>query len=307
MDTTHDFRFGVNLTTTDPTAVQENARSVEAAGFDLLHATDHLGLHDPVAVLSAAATATAQVRLGTLVLNNEFWNPALLARAVGSLDQISGGRFELGLGCGYMKSEFDSAGIAWRTHADRVAALETTVVELDRIVADDSRKPTPLQRPRPPLLIGAHGKATLELAARHADIVGFSGLTQIPGAAPGTFRIADSAETSERVEFVHQRAGPRAMELEFNVLIQRVEITDDAERTAAGLADGYQRAGLTSARDVLDNPFLLVGTAEEIATEILAARRRYGFTNIVTHWSYRDALAEAMPLVRRWAGDGPGT
>lgn len=303
MRTPAQFRFGINLRGTDPAAVPNAARAAEDAGFDVLYAADHLGSYDPFAALTCAAAATTRIRLGTLVLNNEFWNPALLARAVASVDRISDGRFELGLGCGYMKSEFDTAGIPWRPHRQRVQNLAASLDELDPHFAPGGLEPTPLQQPRPPLLIGAHGPATLELAARYADIVGYSGLTQRRDAEPGNFRVAGSEETLERVELVSQLAAERVRELEFNVLIQHVEITDDAEGAAAALVERFHRAGLVSARDVLDTPFILVGTAQEIANEILTARDRYGFTNIVTHGAFRDALAQVIPLVRRDADE----
>jgi probable F420-dependent oxidoreductase len=300
MDTARPFRFGINLHATDPANITQLAREAESLGFDALHAPYHLRSAAPFSSLAAAAAVTHRLKVGTLVLNNEFWNPALLARAAGTVDRISGGRLELGLGCGHMRWEFEAAEIPWRPHAERVARLEGVIAALDRLFAEE--EPRPLQSPRPPLLIGAHGQRTLAVAARHADIVGFAGLTQVKGAKMGTFRVAGSEETLQRVEFVAEQAGERAAEIESNVLIQRVQITGDAEKAAAEIAE-RRTGGLDTPQKVLDCPFVLIGTAEEVAEEIIAARRRYGFSYLVTHGAYRDAFAEVMPLVRHRAGE----
>ncbi|WP_033299282.1 TIGR03621 family F420-dependent LLM class oxidoreductase [Nocardiopsis gilva] len=301
-----NFRFGVNFGRLNVDDWADFCRSSEELGFDTVLAPDHLGAASPFAMLATAAAVTTRVRVGTLVVNNEFWNPSMLAREAATVDRLSGGRLELGLGCGHMKSEFDAAGIAWRPHAERVERLEQSIARLNRLFAPDGgQEPLPRQSPRPPLLIGAHGRRTLALAARHADIVGYGGLTQVRGAKMGTFEVADAEETRRRVEFVAEQAGARADAIESNVLIQAVRITDDAERTAAVIAREFAAPGLDTAAAVLDSPFVLVGTAEEIAREIIANRERFGFSYIATHGPYRDALAEVIPLVRDLAGE-PG-
>lgn len=297
MTTTRDFRFGINLQGVDPANTAEYARTAESMGFDVVHNSDHLGQASPFASLSAAAVATTRIRLGTLVVNNEFWNPALLAREAATTDRLSGGRLELGLGCGHMKSEFDGAGIPWLPHAQRVQRLGDSITELDRLFAG-GQEPLPMQTPRPPVLVGAHGEHALALAAQRADIVGYAGLSQIPGERMGTFRVAGPEETLRRVEFVHQQAGARAEEIESNVLVQHVSITDDAEKQAAELARQYGGPGIDTAKDVLKSPFVLVGTADEIAAELRASRERFGFSYVTTHGPFRDALAEVIPKLR---------
>ncbi|WP_344160505.1 TIGR03621 family F420-dependent LLM class oxidoreductase [Nocardiopsis rhodophaea] len=279
-------------------------RSSEELGVDTVLAPDHLGAASPFAMLATAAAVTSRVRVGTLVVNNEFYNPSMLAREAATVDRLSGGRLELGLGCGYMKSEFDAAGIAWRPHAERAERLERSIARLHRLFSKgEGQEPLPRQTPRPPLLIGAHGQRTLALAARHADIVGYAGLSQVRGKKVGTFHVAGAEETLRRVEFVAEQAGARADAIESNVLIQAVRITDDAERTAAEIARELAGTGLDTAAAVLDSPFVLVGTAEEIAREIIANRERFGFSYIATHAPYRDALAEVIPIVRALAGE----
>lgn len=292
------FRFGVNALQADFDTWADSCRSIEEQGFDILLAPDHLGWSAPFAILTAAAAATTRLRLGTYVLNNEFWNPALLAREVATLDRLSGGRFELGLGSGHMKSEFEDAGIPWLPHAERTARLAATLDELDRRLAEGGQEPLPAQRPRPPLLIGGHGPKTLTMAARRADIVAYSGLTQVRGAKMGVFGMAGVAETRQRVDLVREAAGERADRIESSVLLQTVVVTDDAEKAAAGFAEKLGEDRMPRGESLLDCPYLLVGTPQEMADRLLRRRDEFGFTHVVTHGPFGDALAEVIPLVR---------
>ncbi|MBB4930737.1 putative F420-dependent oxidoreductase [Lipingzhangella halophila] len=300
-------RFGVNFGEVNVDEWTDFCRTSEQFGFDAIHSADHLGAASPFAMLGAAAAVTTHARLGTLVINNEFWNPAVLAREASTVDRLSGGRLELGLGAGHMKSEFDAAGIPWHPYPERIDRLERCIGELDRLFAEDGQQPLPHQVPRPPLLIGGHGERILDLAARHADIIGFTGATQIKSEQMGVFRLASPGETLRRVERVRERAGSRADALEFNVLVQAVIVTDDAEAKAVELAAAYGYTGLDSAERVLESPYVLVGTAEENAKKILANRERFGFSYITTHGPSRDALAATIPHARRLAGESqPG-
>ncbi len=289
------------MLTEEPGDWADVCRTVEEQGFDVLLAADHLGAASPFVRLATAAATTSRLRLGTYVLNNEFWNPALLAREVATLDQVSGGRFELGLGSGHMKSEFDDAGIPWLPHAERTANLAASLDELDRRLAEGGQEPQPVQRPRPPLLIGGHGPATLTMAAERADTVGFSGLTQRRRRRLGEFSVADSAETLRRVELVRERAAGRGYES--SVLIQMVAVTDDVEATAARILEQAGPGTFSEEEPLWENPYLLMGTPQGIADTLLERRDRYGFSHVVTQAPYRDALAEVIPLVRAAEGD----
>jgi probable F420-dependent oxidoreductase len=290
------FRFGVNSLGTGIEQWPDTCRAAQEQGYDVLLVPDHLDAPSPFVLLAVAAAAVDRLRLGTYVLNNEFWNPALLAREIATLDRISGGRVDLGLGSGHMKWEFEDAGLPWRPHPERTGRLAAALDELERRFGAGGHEPAPLQRPRPPLLIGGHGTRTLTLAAERADIVAFSGLTQRRGRRMGDFAVAGTAETRRRVDLVRRHAGERAYES--SVLLQAVTVTDDAERAAAELAERYGPGVLPDDEPVLDNPYLLVGTPEEMADTLLRRRREYGFAHIVTHGPFRDALARVIPLVR---------
>jgi probable F420-dependent oxidoreductase len=298
------FRFGVNLPSDDSVGSWiEHCRAAESLGFDAVHAPDHLGAAAPFAMLAAAAIATERLRLGTYVLNNGFWNPHLLAREAATVDRLSGGRLELGLGLGYVKGEFDAAGIPWEPHAERVNRLERSIEVLDELLSGSDHEPLPLQRPRPPLMVGGHGERILTLAARRADIVAFTGAVQRAGARLGALTLVPVDEVSQRVDLVRTHAGDRLADLEFGTLLQHVEVTDDAEKTAAELALRFGASGLDTAAKVLANPFVKVGTAEEIAAEIIADRDRFGFSYLVAHGQFRDVLGEVVPQVRELTGE----
>src|SRR4051812_48945381 len=136
------FRFGVNMVAPESRAAWiEKCRKAEELGYDVLGVADHLGMPAPFPALVLAAENTKRVRLNTFVLNAGFYNPVLLARDITGTDQLTDGRFEVGLGAGYVKAEFDAAGIPWPTPRQRVDHLERTIKELKRLYADPEHKP----------------------------------------------------------------------------------------------------------------------------------------------------------------------
>jgi probable F420-dependent oxidoreductase len=291
------FRFGLNTREIDDREqFVERCRWAERSGFDTLHLPDHLQAPSPFPVMMAAADATERLRVGTLVLNIGFWNPALLAREVASVDRLSGGRLELGLGAGHMKSEFDQAGIEWEPVGKRTDRLRETIARLDQLLTDPEHLPAVVQRPRPPLLIAGTGDGMLELAAEHADIFGYGGLWQQKGQPPGTFRLATAAETDERIGFIRERAGSRFDRIELNVLIQAVEITDDRDAAAAGLAADTLEG--TDPEEILRAPTVLVGTVQQIVDQLHERRDRYGFSYISVHQHLAEKIAPVIEAIK---------
>jgi len=278
------FRFGCNVRTIrSREALTDLCRDAERRGYDAVLVPDHLGRNrpSPFPVMVAIADATDRLRVGPFVLNVGFWNPSLLARDVATTDHLTGGRLELGLGAGHMKSEFDAAGIPWQTFSERVDRLAATLDELDRLFSDEQAGYDVAQRPRPPLMIAGTGRRTLDLAAERADIVGFTGILQARGKPPGSFRIATADEMDERVAGFRARANARAGEIEANVLVQRVVVTDDRRTAAVRFLDEYG-PGLT-VDEVLEAPCLLFGTVREISEQVVERRERFGFSYICVH------------------------
>jgi probable F420-dependent oxidoreductase len=303
-----DFRFSVNVFgIPSREALRERCRRVESAGFHTIFVPDHLGAPAPFPVLQAAADATEHLRVGTLVLNAPFWNPALLARDAASLDILSGGRLELGLGSGHMKWEFDAAGIPWEPFGARARRLEETIIELRRFFTSDlaalpgGHSPVPVQRvgfdgSGPPLIVGGTGDRVLSVAARHADIIGIAGVYQLPGKPPGTFRLGTAAETDERVRFVREQAGERAADVEWHLLVQTVIPTDDRRAAAADLLSRFGNE--MTVEEALETPFLLIGTHAQMAEQLRASRERYGFSYVTVHEPYYEAFEPVVELMR---------
>lgn len=314
-----DFRFSFNtFGIGSREEFAETCRRGEGYGYDTMFAADHLGLPAPFPTLVAAAGATERLTVGTLVLNAPFWNPALLAREVATTDLLTDGRLELGLGAGHMKWEFDEAGIEWEAFGDRADRLEATIDELGRLFAAGGHAQeaerheslgTPPLRPvqrrgfggyGPPLLVGGTGDRILRIAAERADIVAVAGVYQIKGRPPGTFRLGTAEEADDRVRYARECAGDRADEVEWHVLVQMVVPTDDRHAAAAKLAEQY--GDVMGAEGILETPFLLIGTAEEMAGQILRNRERYGFTYYTVHGPFMEAFAPVIERVRALGG-----
>ena len=318
---TRDFRFSFNvfgLTTRQ--AFAGRCREAERHGYDTVFAADHLGLPAPFPLLVAAAEATERMRVGILVLNAAFWNPALLAREVATTDILTGGRLEVGLGAGHMKWEFDEAGIGWQPFTARAERLNSTIADLGRFfrsgfeqLPDVVTPPRPVQHQGfggsgPPLIVGGTGDRILRIAAEHADIVSVAGVYQVRGQPPGIFRVGRAAEADERVRFARACAGPRADLIEWHVLVQSVTVTDDRRAAAEAMADRQRRmaaernvtdpAAVLSASELLETPFHLIGTIDEIAGQLRASRERWGFSYITVHAPFMEALAPVIGRLR---------
>jgi len=306
------FRFGVSVRTPGAAADWIGlARTVEGLGYSTLTLPDHLTERPaPLPALAAAATATTRLRVGTLVLNNDFRHPVLVAREAATIDALSDGRFELGLGAGYARAEYDEAGLRYDRGAVRVERLEESVAVLKRLftgeavsfdgrhyrVAGHTLYPRPVQQPRPPILVGGNGPRLLSLAGREADIVGFSGITFVRGGAEPNVAAFRAAAVDERVRLVREAAGARFAELEMNVLVQRVVETADRRGAADELARRW--TGLT-ADEILGSPFVLLGSIDEMLAQLAAQRRRWGFSYYTVFESALDTLA---PVVERLTG-----
>ncbi len=288
------FRFGTNLRSVDD--VTGFARWAERAGFDSVLLPDHLGGPAPFTTLAAVAAVTERVRVGTYVLNVPFWNSALLAREIATLDAISGGRVELGLGAGHMKHEFELAGLPWESFDERCARVERAIDDLKRLLPEVAPESRGFRPGFPPVMIGASSDRLLRLAAAKADIVAHTGIRQVKGEPPGTFRLLSAAEADERVAFGRLAAGERAESMEYGVLLQHVEITDEREAAVRRLAEAD--GDPDSVDLLLDSPVIAIGSVDEVAKQLLQQRERYGFSYVVTHQASAKALAEVIPRLR---------
>ena len=304
-------RFGLTTALPRPAAESRDfARAEQAARFDVLTFPDHLvPSASPFAGATAAALATDRMHVGTLVLNNDFRHPVDTARETAGVATVTGGRFELGIGAGHMKAEYDAAGIPFDDGGVRVSKLEESVrlirslldggaVDFDgahyRVHADaGSLVASP--RERVPMLIGGNGTRVLQLAGQTADIVGLAGFSHDRNATMVRLTHFDSKGLEDRIAVVRAAAGDRFEEIEFNALIQAVVCTDDREAAAAELAATF---GGVSPDHMLDSPFVLMGTHEQMAETLAARQKRFG----VSYWTVFDELARrpsAMPDIAK--------
>ncbi|GGV49862.1 TIGR03621 family F420-dependent LLM class oxidoreductase [Streptomyces spectabilis] len=295
---TRPFRFGVTMMT--PSAGDEwrkKCRRAEELGYDVILVADHLGMPAPFPALVAAAEATERPRVGTFVLNAGFWNPVLLAREVATADALTGGRLELGLGTGYVKSEFDAAGLPWPTAGARLSHLARTIEELDRLLASTEHRPEPRQRPRPPLLVGGNGDRVLKVIAEHADIAAFTGTRTVPGDPDGKLAVLTAEAVDERVAAYQRFAAGRSAPAELNLLIQVVEETRDRRAT---LRPSLGRVPHLTEDEALEVPILLLGTVRQMADQLRAQRERYGFSYIAV---LEQSLEAFGPVIEELRGE----
>ena len=304
------FRFGVTVpSVSGGTAWAEKARRVEQLGYSVLAVPDHFRDQlAPVPALTAAALATTRLRVGSLVFCNDFRHPVVLAKEAATLDVLSSGRFELGLGAGWLRAEYDQAGIRFDAPGTRVERLEEAVTIVkgllagERVtftgrhysIADLEGRPVPVQRPHPPVLIGGGGQRTLSLAAREASIVGFVPRALKDGSGLDRTDFGEAA-LRQKIQWVRAAAGDRFDSLELNALIQAVVVSDQRTHTADQLAARFKVA-----RDlVLESPYVLLGTIDEICDTIRQRRERYGISYLTVFERDMEAFA---PVVEGLAG-----
>jgi probable F420-dependent oxidoreductase len=303
-------RFGLHTALPRGTDFGDFAKSVQEAGFDVLTIPDHLAASlSPFAGSTAAACAMSRLRTGTLVLNNDLRHPVDTARETATVAAISGGRFELGLGAGHMKSEYDAAGIPFDSGGTRVDRLIESVdvirpllagepVDVDGrhyCVRADAGQLVAAPGVDVPLLIGGNGTRVLQLAGRVASIAGFGGFSHNRDATEVRLTHFNSVGLDDRIAVVRDAAGDRFDAIELNALIQFVVHTDDRHAAAAELAAQFD--GITP-EFVLDSPFILLGTHEQMAEALAERQQRFG----VSYWTVFDTWvgrASAMPDIAK--------
>ena len=313
------FRFGlVADRAATPRDLSETARRAEAAGISTLLLRDHLNDDPfgpqlaPLASLAALATATTTLRLGTLVLANDFRHPAVLAKELLTLDAFSGGRLEVGLGAGWLTEEYQRSGIPFDPAPARIRRLAESLTVLDGLLRGEavtfrgvhyeidalSLFPEPVQRPRPPLVLGGGARRMLTLAGARADVVNVMSSSVGTGTIDHGPAGRSFAAVAERVGWVRDGAGDRFAEIELS-LFPDIVLTDAAPEDAArdlARRDGWHGC---SAADVLDMPSLLIGSHDAVADRLRHLRERLGFSYIVVGEA---DFAEVVPLVAMLAG-----
>lgn len=294
----------------------EKARFAEGAGFATFHQSDHFDRSplSPMLALTACAAVTSTIRLGTLVLANDFRHPAVLAKEIATLDELSEGRAEVGIGAGWMSDDYDVSGIRHDPPGVRVSRLRDAVEVLKAVLGSGAdgatvtnehfaveglrSVPPPVQRPRPPLMLGGGSPRVLRLAGAEADIVGVNMMLVEGELGPEAMRRARSEATHEKLAWVRQGAAGRESMPELHLIAFWTTVTDDPLEAATRKVAA---TGLPlTPEQMLDSPHCLMGSRDAIIDRLHRLREEYGFSYITFYDS--DAAAVA-PIVAALAED----
>jgi probable F420-dependent oxidoreductase len=309
----HDrkFRFGIMASRAESAKdYREQAKKAEDAGFTSLFVPDHFIDHPfaPFPAMAMVAEATS-LRVGPLVLGNDYKHPVVLAREAATLDLLSEGRLELGIGAGWMTADYEKAGIPLDKPSVRIARLEESIAVLKGLwgdkpftflgehyeITDLDGMPKPVQKPIP-IIVGGGGKKVLSLGAREADIVGINAnLRRGEAENPDAAKSATGAATDEKLSWVREAAGSRFEDIEIQQFVGFVHFTDDP----MGFANAMAPAFGVEPEVALETPLVLVGSIESMIDDLLARRERWQMSYIVVNADFVEPLA---PLVAKLAG-----
>jgi probable F420-dependent oxidoreductase len=311
MSTQRSFRFGVQASkAADATTWSTLARTVESLGYSTLTMPDHFSdQFAPVPALMAAADATETLRVGALVWDNDYRHPVVLAKELATLDVLSSGRLEIGIGAGWLATDYAQSGITYDSSKVRVDRFEEGLTVLKGAlsnepftftgthytIADYTGWPRPVQLPRPPILIGAGGKRMLNIAAREADIIGINGTLTAGVVGPDAIATMTAAAVDDRVELLHTIVGTRLAELELNVRAFIVRVTNERRAVMDQIA-GFVQA---DAALVEESPFALIGTPAQLIDDLLQRRERWGISYVIVGAYDVESFA---PVVAELAG-----
>ncbi len=275
------------------------ARRVEGIGFSTLLLRDHVIAHPfghqlgPLVAMATAALSTTRLRIGTLVISNDFRPPVQLAKEIATLDLVSDGRIELGLGAGFLKAEYAPLGIPFDPPGVRVARLEEAVRLLKKLFAGGDVThhgrffdlggfdgfPASVQRPHPPILIAGSGDRMLGIAAREADIVGIQTVVTTSGDLEIDPANWLATTIQRKVDLIRDAAGDRFDDVELNTTVS-IHITGDRAAGARRVIGEHGWQGVSVA-DVLEMPALLIGTPADIVDQVRQRRDRFGLSYFV--------------------------
>ena len=304
------FRFGVQASSA-PSAREwtELARRVEANGYDVLtmpdHFTDQLA---PVPALTAAASVTTTLRLGALVFDNDYKHPVVLAKELATMDLLSEGRTEIGVGAGWMISDYEQAGMAYDSPKVRIDRFVEGLAVIKGAMAEGpfsfsgehytitnyDGMPKPAQKPRPPILIGGGGKRVLTIAAREADIIGINGTMTAGVVGPDAISTMTAEAVEEKVSIVASAVGPRLADVEMNIRAFFVKVTDDRAGTVGAISTMLK----VPESMIEESPFALVGSVQHITENLLARRERWGFSYVIVGAENIEEMAPVVAALR---------
>jgi probable F420-dependent oxidoreductase len=319
------FRFAVQSFSASSAAEWKNrAKKVESLGYSALHLADHIigpgpaleATNHPLQELAAvpamavAAEATSTLKVGCRVFCQDYKHPAVLAKEAATLDLLSDGRLELGIGAGWLKGEYDALGIPMDPAPQRITRLKETVAILKAHLEGGpidfkgesfqlsgfEGAPRPVQTPRPPIMIGGGGKRVLGIAAREADIVSFNFNNRSGIIGPDGVNLSTAEETAKKVGWVRDAAGDRFDDLELEIGAYFTFVGPGTEAAAEGMAGAFG----FSKEEMMKHPHGLFGEVAAVCDELQSRRDTYGISYVTVGDNAIDAFA---PVVAELAGN----
>jgi probable F420-dependent oxidoreductase len=305
------FRFGAQVHGVhEAKAWREKARLLESLGYSTLSLPDHFNDQlSPIAALMSAADATSKLRIGSLVFDNDYRHPAVLAKEAATLDLLSEGRLDFGLGAGWMVSDYEQTGIPYDAPGVRIERMTEALTIIKSFFAGgrvsftgkhyriDGLEAVPLsvQKPHPPIVLGGGGPRMLRLAAREADIVNVNYNLSEGKVNRKLVRTGLAQATDEKLTWIKEAAGHRLSEIELSVTTFVANITDDRNVVVGALAAGIG----AEPNDVLEIPHFLIGTVNQIVEDLRSRRERYGISYVVIPGEVAESFG---PVVERLTG-----
>jgi probable F420-dependent oxidoreductase len=283
---------------------------VEALGYKTLYLPDHFGDQlSPIAALMSAADATTTLRVGSLVFDNDYRHPVVLAKEAATLDLLSEGRLDFGLGAGWQVSDYEQTGIPFDPPGLRIERMAEGLEIIKSFFAGGSvsfagkhykvdgveAAPPPVQKPHPPIVLGGGGKRMLHLAGREADIVSVNFNLSEGRVNRKLVRTGLAEATDEKVAWIKEGAGDRFAAIELSVTVFVANVTDDPDTVAGALAAGLRSEPV----EVLQTPHFLIGSVEQIIEDLQARRERFGISYVVVP---DEAAVSLAPVVERLTG-----
>jgi probable F420-dependent oxidoreductase len=320
----HPFRFAVRSSQIGSgRELRDKARQAEDLGYYAYHVTDHvLGPSEAMAraghpgsglavvpTLMALADATDRLRLGSRVICVDYRHPVVLANELATIDLFSGGRLEVGLGAGWLASEYEAIGVLFDPAPTRIARLDEAIRLMKLLFGEGpvsfhgqffhadgfGGAPKPAQQPHPPFVVGGGGRRVLELAGREADIASLNYNNRSGVLGADGVRQSGELATREKIRWIRDGAGDRFSQIQIDIGVYYAAVTDHAERVAGEIGS---ICGL-SAKEMIEHPHALIGSAGSICEELLRRRETYG----VSYWGIgADAAADFAPVVERLSG-----
>jgi probable F420-dependent oxidoreductase len=305
------FRFSTPIGEVDDRrSLRDRARLLEDLGYSSATVPDHFDRQlGPFATMMAVAEATSSIRVASLVLSNDYRHPAVMAKETATIDLLTEGRLEVGIGAGWKVTDYEQSGITHDDASTRIGRMAEAITIVKGLWGDEpvdfegehyritgmSGTPRPHQRPHPPLMVGGGGRKVLELAAREADIVALNPMMVSGQIDQTTGATATPEATDRRLDWIRDAAGDRFDDLELHVRLQLALVVDDPDPLYDALAGGF---GLTPDQ-ARQTPYALAGPPESMIDTLIERRERWGFSYIGVPAEAAEAMA---PVVAKLAG-----